>query len=91
MSPKLSLILAYLKFPLRDNSPKNSFGIFGGWVHLQYLLGADRGNLPCLQGEIVTPISFPWGSFRHRCLKYCPAQSRFLMDILAIHGEIVFL
>jgi hypothetical protein len=25
MSPKLFLLLAYLKFPLRDNIPKNSF------------------------------------------------------------------
>jgi hypothetical protein len=25
MSPKISLILAYLKFPLRDNNSKNSF------------------------------------------------------------------
>jgi hypothetical protein len=40
MSPNLFLLLACLKFPLRDNIPKNSFlGVAeGGMVQLQYLL-----------------------------------------------------
>jgi hypothetical protein len=40
MSPKLYLILACLKFLLRDNIPKNSFLVVSerGAVHLQYLL-----------------------------------------------------
>jgi hypothetical protein len=38
----------------------------GDTVHLQYLLTADKGQQILLQGEIISPISFPWGSFGHK-------------------------
>jgi hypothetical protein len=64
------LILAYLKFPLRKNIQKNSFlrgGVAEGeWSIFSTCFELTREGRPYLQGEIVFPISFPWGLFGHK-------------------------
>jgi hypothetical protein len=82
MSPKLFLLLAYLKFPLRDNITKKCFwGIAEeGVVPLQYLFRADKGQqTPPIKGNC---LFFPWGSFGHKV-------SELLSSIVKVpHGDL---
>jgi hypothetical protein len=52
--------------------------LFQGSLPLHFEL--TRGSRPYLQGEIVSPTSFPWGSFGHKVSDRL-AQSRFLTEI----------
>jgi hypothetical protein len=63
------LVLACLKFLLRDKIPKKSFWgcwragvLFFFWVCFEL----TRGSRSYLQKEIVSPTSFPWSSCGHK-------------------------
>jgi hypothetical protein len=63
VSLKLSLILAFLKLPMRDNiSPKKSFGVGllrGLQSNFSTYFKPTRVSRPYLQMENISPISFP--------------------------------
>jgi hypothetical protein len=83
MSPK-HFLLTCLKIPLKDSIPKSSFlgGLLKGVIQFQYLFKLTRGSRPYLQREIVSPISFPWGSFGHKA-------SELLSSIVKVsHGDL---
>jgi hypothetical protein len=92
MSPKLFLLLVCLKFPLRDNIPKQFFLGFAkrGWSFFSICFKLTRGSRPYLQGEIVSPISLGV-HLDTRYLNYCPAKLRFLMEIWIAHRDLVCL
>jgi hypothetical protein len=43
-----------------------------------------RGSRPCLQWEIFSPISFPWGSLGHKV-------SKLLSSIIKVHGDFIYI
>jgi hypothetical protein len=69
---------------MRDNIPKNSFlRVANGWQSIfSICFELKRGSWPYLQGEIVSPISFPWDSFGHKVSEWLS------ITIMASHGDL---
>jgi hypothetical protein len=67
ISPKLFL-LSCLKVPLKGNIPKTSLlGVAeGGQFIFSICFELTRGSRSYLYREIISPISFSWGSFGHK-------------------------
>jgi hypothetical protein len=80
--PKLFLLLACLKFPLRDNIPKTFlFGIAEvGWFIFSICFELTRGSKPTFKGKLSLLFLSLGAHLDTRCMNYCPAQSAFLME-----------
>jgi hypothetical protein len=87
LNPKLFLLLACLKIPLRNNIPKYSFlgvaDIFSVYYELQGM--AD----PTYKGKLSLLFLSLGAHLDTKCLNYCPAQLRFLMESWVAHGNLV--
>jgi hypothetical protein len=63
------------QIPLRDNILRNSLlGFAEGESIFSICFELTRGNRPYLQGEIVSSISFPCGSFAHKVSELLPSR-----------------
>jgi hypothetical protein len=84
MSPKLSLALACLNFPMRDKILKKCFwGCWGvGVLFFSESASSWQGSAdPTYKGKLFLLLLSLGAHLDTGCLNYCPAQSRSLMEI----------